>query len=246
MPGGQVLDGPVYFVVLGLLCGLVGFRLGWRTRSVAGLPVLQGLLGWIGFAAAWRGAGAFAGVLAVAGWAIGSSLVALYRFKREIDEVDARVMRAATYRVSMLDWLRSGRGPESRPWRTAFEHARELALYLGAAVVSANLLSVIMGAVLLNYMNAYVAWLLTRAERPGEVALLGWNVWSIVRVLAYVALGGAAAAPLAARLGFGADPWAIHVLWIVGLSGAALDLFLKLLLSRPCGRRLASAVRLDP
>jgi hypothetical protein len=239
------VDSPVYFVVLGLLCGLVGFRLGWRSGQRITLPLIQGALGWVGFATAWRAGGAFAGVDAVLGWVAGTTMISLGRFRREPEAVDRIVLRAVPYRVTMFEWLRTGRGPETRPFRTALEHTRELILYLIAAVSSANLLSIAMGAVLLNYMNAYVARLSQLARRRWVVRLLAWNVWSILRVAAYVLLGVAAATPLAERAGFPANPEQIKLLWVAGLTGAALDLALKLSLSRICGRQLASAVELS-
>jgi len=243
MVGGWV-DSPAYFAVLGLLCGLVGFRLGWRSGQRIALPLIQGALGWVGFATAWRVGGAFAGADAILGWAAGTTVISLGRFRREPETVDRIVLRAVPYRAAMFEWLRTGRGPEARPFRTALEHARELAIYLIAAVSSANLLSIAMGAVLLNYMNAYVARLGESARRRWVVRLLAWNVWSIVRVVAYVLLGVAAAAPLAERAGFPANPEQMKLLWLAGLGGAALDLILKLSLSRFCGRQLASAVEL--
>ena len=239
------IESPIYFLLLGLLCGLVGFRLGWRSGQRIALPLIQGVLGWVGFATAWRAAGAFAGVEAVAGWVAGTTVISLGRFRREPETADRLVLRAVPYRTMMFEWLRSGRGPETRPFRTALEHARELLVYLLAAVASANLLSIAMGAVLLNYMNAYVARLTATATRRWVVRLLAWNLWSIVRVAAYVLLGAAAAAPLAERAGFPASPEQVKVLWLVGLVGAALDLILKLTLSRACGRRLASAAELS-
>ena len=74
---------------------------------------------------------------------------------------------------------------------------------------------------------------------------MAWNSWSVVRVLAYVVLGAACAAPLAGLLGYPADPLEIRRLLQLGGIGVALDLVLKLLLSRPCGRLLAAAVDLE-
>jgi len=238
----QLIGTPLYFVLFGLLCGAIGFRFGWRTGNRFGLPLIQGLFGFLAFASAWRFDGAFAGTQAVLGWAIGASAAAIGTFKREPDDVDRRVLRAKQYREMMFDWLRTGRGPESTPLKTAGDHLRELVLYVAAAVLTANFLALVMGAVLLNYMNAYVAVLLRAARDPWTVRLLSWNSWSIVRVVAYVALGSASAAPIATWLGFPAHPLELRWLWILGGTGVVLDLILKLVLSRPCGRRLGSSL----
>ena len=239
---GNWIQSPLYFTALGLLCGVVGFRMGWRLRSVAMLPVVQGLLGFFAFASAWRVDGALDGSLAVVGWAVGGSAVSLYIFAREPGEIDTRVLRARPYRDEMFGWIRSGKGPESRPWSTAGRHTLELAAYGLAAVISANLLSLIMGAILLNYMNAYVSRLWGVAHRRRTVWLLGWNVWSIVRVLAYIALGSAAATPVARVAGYPPRDNEVTALLIGATAGVIVDLILKLILSRPCGRKLAAAV----
>ena len=149
------------------------------------------------------------------------------------------------YRAAMLDWLSTGRGPESVPLATAAQHARELIRYLAAAVLTANLASLAMGAALLNMMNAYVATLLRAARKPAVVIALAWNVWSIVRVAAHVALGAAAASPLLGLMGMRRDAGTVRMLAIAGAVGVAADLVLKLALSRFCGRILSRAVDLQ-
>jgi hypothetical protein len=176
---------------------------------------------------------------------VGVTLVAVPTFRRHPLLADDRVLRAAPYRSSMLAWLRTGEGPESRPLATAWAHARELAVYVVVALLTANAASLVLGAVLLNYMNAWVARLVAAARRPVRVALLAWNVWSVVRVAGYVFLGAACAAPLLARLGHPADPAIARRLALAGVLAVALDLGLKLALSKPCGRLLADAVDLD-
>lgn len=241
----RIFDTPYYYALLGLLCGAVGFRLGWRLGNRFLLPVVQGLLGFLAFYVTWRVHGAALAALAVGGWALGGTLFALATFRGRTAEVDHRILRARTYRDEMLQWLRSGRGPESRPLRTARHHLWELALYLAAAAATANLLGIMMGAVLLNQMNAYVSGLLEAARRRWTVRLLAWNSWSLIRVAAYVMLGSACAAPLARVAGMPADAGQVRWLIVAGGVGVLLDLTLKLLLSRPCGRALAGAIDWD-
>lgn len=236
--------GVLQVVLLGLLCGLAGFRLGWRLGNRWLLPVFEGALGFLAFAYAWTTTGprlAFASVLC---WAAGTTLVSLYFFVPNPEAVEARVLRVKAYREEMLVWLRSGRSLAPRPLATAGRHLHELVVYLAAAVLTANFASLVLGAVLLNTMNAWVAGLLRAATRRGTVALLAWNVWSVVRVASYVALGVALAAPLALRLGYPAPEGAIEPLVVGGAGGVVLDLVLKLALSGAAGRRLSAAVDL--
>lgn len=236
---------PAYFLVFAFLCGIVGFRVGWRTGSRIALPALQGGLGWVAFLLAWSFVGAAWATVCVGTWAAGTTIASVYVFLGRPQETDQRVLRAPEYRAGMLEWLATGRGPEAQPAATAAQHVRELIWYVAAAVVSANFLSLVMGAVLLNYMNAYVATLLRAATRTGRVLLLGWNVWSLVRVAAYVMLGSAAAVPVLRMMGQATGDPAVRALAIAGAAGVVLDFALKLALSRPCGRSLAAAVDLE-
>jgi len=217
---------PPYFLVLGFLCGVAGFRVGWRTGSRVLLPAIQGLVGWGVFLLSWTIVGPIWAAAAVGAWGVGTTLISVYVFLGRPAEADARVMRAEAYRAAMLSWLSSGRGPESVPGATILQHARELIRYLAAATLTANLVSLAMGAALLNMMNA-------------------WNVWSVIRVAAHIALGAAAASPLLAVAGGRRDAAGVRALAIAGAAGVAADLVLEIALSRPCGKILARAVDLS-
>jgi hypothetical protein len=235
----------VYLLVLGMLCGWMGFRLGWRAANRAVLPLLQGGMGFLAFLYAWSLVGPAAAAVAVGGWVVGTTLPAIGTFRRFPGETEARVLRAAAYRAEMLRWLVSGVGPEAQPRRTALAHLRELALYLAAALATANAAALVLGAVLLNYMNAYVARLLGAARRPWTVRLLAWNVWSVVRVAGYVALGAACAGPVMGWSGRPGDPQEIRALALGGAVAVVADLVLKLFLSPLVGPRLRTAVDLE-
>lgn len=233
---------PPYFLAFAFLCGVVGFRMGWRIKRRLALPLVQGTLGWIVFLITWSFVGANWAAAAAGAWAAGTSLASIYVFIGSPVEADDRVLRAKEYRASMLDWLDTGRGPESRPFATVSQHLRELIWYVAAAILTGNFASLVMGAVLLNYMNAYVATLLRAATHTLSVALLAWNVWSVVRVAAYLAIGAAAAGPVFRILGQPVATRPLRVLAIWGAAGVVVDLVLKFALSRPCGRALAASV----
>ena len=244
MPAAWSLT-PPYLLSFGFLCGVVGFRIGWRTRNRIVLPLLQGFFGWWAFLMAWSILSTAWAAATVAGWAVGTTVASVYVFYGRPAETDERVLRAIPYRVAMLEWLATGEGPERRPLATAVTHLRELIWYAAAAVLTANLASIVMGAVLLNYMNAYVATVLRAATRTWVVLLLAWNVWSVARVLSYVAIGAAAASPLLAMWGMRRGGDAAKALAVAGACGVFLDLVLKLALSRSCGRALAAAVDME-
>jgi hypothetical protein len=244
MPAAWALS-PLYFVSFGFVCGAVGFRVGWRMGSRLALPLAQALLGWMVFVLAWTFLGAAWAAASVGAWALGTTVVSIYVFFRHPVETDARVIRAASYRASMLAWIQAAGAPENGAAATVGQHLREAIWYTAAAMATANFASMAMGAVLLNYMNAYVATLLRAATNTTTVLLLGWNVWSVVRVAAYIAIGAAAAAPLLRFSGWHGDARAVPALALAGAAGVAIDLVLKLALSSRCGRALAGAIELD-
>lgn len=219
--------------------------MGWRIGNRAALPIAESLFGFLAFLLAWSIAGAGWAAVSVLLWAAGTSVASIYVFLSHPKETDERVIRAASYRSAMLTWLRTGAGPEGRPVATAQQHLREAIWYTAAASLTANLGGIAMGAVLLNYMNAYVATLLRAAKRTGTVLLLAWSVWSVVRVVAYVSIGAAAAAPVLRVAGWRVDRPMVRTLAVAGAAGLVLDYVLKLALSRPSRRLLAAAVDLD-
>lgn len=235
---------PHYSLIFSFLCGVAGFRIGWRFGNRVVLPLVQGALGWAAFLLAWDVVGPAWAAASVGMWILGTTVASVYVFVGHPKETDERVLRAAPYRTSMLAWLETGTGPEKRPAATAASHLREVIWYTAAAIATANFASLAMGAVLLNEMNAYVATLLRAATRTGTVLLLAWNVWSVVRVCAYVLIGAAAAAPVLRLSGWRVDPATVRALALAGAIGVVVDLVLKLSLSRSCGRALVAAIDL--
>jgi len=244
MPASWALT-PPYFLFFAFLCGVVGFRIGWRAGNRVALPLVQSALGWVAFLLAFEIVGPAWASAAVGTWVLGTTVASVYVFFGHPTETDERVFRAAAYRASMIAWLETGSGPEKRPAATALAHLREAIWYTAAAIATANFGALAMGALLLNEMNAYVATLLRAAKRTGTVLLLAWNVWSVVRVVAYVLIGAAAAAPLLRLIGWRVDAPGARVMAAAGTIGVVFDLLLKLALSRSCGRVLAGAIDLE-
>ena len=237
----QALDSLMYFALLGLLCGVVSFRLGFRIGTRIALPLTQTLLGFLAFAASWRASGAVAAAIALAGWAVGASMIAMGAFGRD-PGATATIPGAETFAHGMFRWLERGRGPRGGASATVSRLVRWLATFLLAATLTAGAGAVAVGALLLNVKNAWVATFIGRAERPGIARALAWNAWSVVRVVAFAALGSACAAPLATRLGYPPDPVAIQRLLTFGAVALIVDLMLELTLSELYRERLARAL----
>jgi hypothetical protein len=94
---------PPYFLVFAFLCGVVGFRIGWRLGRLA-LPFVQGALGWLAFLLAWAILGAAWAAASVGAWAVGTTEGPPPKpsdspTKRETKRIAAAVVSAAPVRL---------------------------------------------------------------------------------------------------------------------------------------------------
>lgn len=124
-------------------------------------------------------------------WALLMSLLMAWAAYTGGESLGGRVIMGESYRQEMFDWIRTGRGPEGDPSLFVVPKLREIAVFSTATFASAGFLGLLMGAILLNYMNYYVGNLLL-AAKPGtllQVALLSWQVYAVVRVVGYTLLG---------------------------------------------------------
>ena len=124
-------------------------------------------------------------------WALLMTLLMAWAAYTSGESLGGRVLMGESYKQEMFDWIRTGKGPEGDPSLFVVPKLREIAIFSAATFASAGFLGLLMGAILLNYMNYYVGNLLL-AARPGallQVALLSWQVYAIARVVGYTLLG---------------------------------------------------------
>lgn len=155
----------------------------------------------------------------------------------------ASVIHGEAYRDEMVRWVRTGIGQESEPSRFLPQHAFHLAAFVALSLASASLLSLILGAVLMNYMSFYVGSLASLAQRPGIILLVGWPPWAVARVVAFVMLGVILSGPLLRRVAGIPFSWEERRGWILAASaGLLLDVTLKTLLAPAWSGILRSAL----
>ncbi len=151
------------------------------------------------------------------------------------------ILNGPAYRDEMISWVATGIGRESDPARFIPQHLLHLAAFALLALVSAGLLGLLLGAVLVGYMSFYVGVLASGPERM-RGAFLGWPPWAVIRVAAFVVLGTVLARPLLGRLARRPLPPIATRRWI-GVAAAllVLDIVLKTLVAtqwaaylRPC------------
>jgi hypothetical protein len=103
------------------------------------------------------------------------------------------VIRGESYPAEMMHWVRTGEGEEGSPRLYLPIHIRHFAAFSLLSLVSAGAGGLVLGTILLNYMNAYVGTLTAASAHPAVAAAFGWPVWAVIRVVGFVATGTALA-----------------------------------------------------
>src|SRR6185295_676958 len=140
-------------------------------------------------------------------------------------------------------WIRTGAGTEGSPRAFIPQHALHLGAFVVLSLLTASALSITMGAVLMNYMDFYVASLARAGAPLWAVVLLGWQPWAMARVAAFSVLGVVLAPWLLRRLGVirasapSARPFVIAAACLL-----LADVVLKSLLAPTWGRILRSVL----
>ena len=150
------------------------------------------------------------------------------------DKAAAVILNGTAYRDEMFGWLASGEGRESSPSIFIPQHLLHAAIFCILSLATASTASLVMGAMLMNYMSFYVGELILRCAASGDLPaaiLLGWNPWSALRVLSFIALGVVLSEPLLTRFTRTAFVEG-RLRWIAAAcAGLLLDILMKSLLS---------------
>jgi pimeloyl-ACP methyl ester carboxylesterase len=172
-------------------------------------------------------------------WVFLQSGLVLFFTDRWPDQMAALIWRGETYSAGMFQWIETGDLPEGKAGQVILIHIKQALLYCILAILTANLLSLVLGCALLNYMNFYVASLMRKSEKRMLALLTGWNPWSVIRVASFLWLGTVLAIPLYRWLQH--QPPQISISGIaIGVTGIVIDIILKLAISRSWSRKIRS------
>lgn len=206
--------------------------------SRAALPLLTAIAGYFPFVIEAQVSLA-RGFLILLLWTLLLSVLILWFSRRDPENWERLIWRSSEYSNSMMRWIETGELPEGPARQVVIFHLKQTVLYCSLAFLSLNFLALVLGSALLNYMNFYVAQLSKKSSSPALAHLMGWNPWSVIRVLTFLYLGMVVSAPTLWLLF--AIPWKLSAsLLLPGLAGLFLDLLLKLALSRRWSRHLRS------
>lgn len=183
-----------------LLATLVSYPLGLALGQAWLLPLLNAGPAYLTMAALLLRGDRRGAVVAMLAWAAAIAVCGTAAFALWPRPVDGLVIHGPQYRDEMFEWIRTGIGAESSPRRFVPQHALHLALFVASSLATASVLSIAMGAVLMNYMSFYVASLARAGAPAWAVVFLGWQPWALCRVAAFAALGAVLAEPLLSRI----------------------------------------------
>lgn len=130
------------------------------------------------------------------------------------------------YRVEMFRWIETGVGREGN-WREFIpQHLVHFAGVAVLALASGGYLGLAAGALLLGYMNYYVACFAAASDGGALAIAAAWAPWAVLRVLAFLAGGVVLARPLLVRGGWRFARLERRWLWAAAC-GLAADALLK-------------------
>jgi len=196
------------------------------------LPVLP--LGYVYLRAIQAGRPGRAAALALA-WAVALSVSSVASAAHSPQLVPSGIWHAASYRDEMVRWIGTGIGAEGNIAQFLPRVLVEYVLVLALAAISAGLLGLLLGSVLLGYMNGYVGWVIANADPRTNTlvaALLAWPPWPMARVVSFVLAGTAAASWGYSRIFDRSLPRPrVRPLFVGSLLLLATDILLKLTLA---------------
>jgi hypothetical protein len=161
-------------------------------------------------------------------WAVCMAVIVIWAVIHYPDRAVDSIFHGKAYVAEMFRWIRTGIGAESDPMQFVPQHLLHFALFCVLSLFTASIGSLLMGAVLMNYMSFYAGNVIAAAHFQPLAIVMAWHVWAIVRVASFVILGVILAEPGVCRLAKvdydyeGARPY----FW-AALTGLGIDIALK-------------------
>ena len=183
-----------------VVAALVSYPIGLLIRQPLVLPVLNTAPAFVVMALHLRRGERRSAVIAMLVWAASLALFGTLSFVLWPRPVGELVLNGPAYRDEMFRWIRTGQGAEGSLRLFLPQHLLHLAAFVVTSLATASVLSMAMGAALMNYMSFYVASLARAGAPAWAVVFLGWQPWAICRVAAFCVLGVVLAEPLLSRL----------------------------------------------
>lgn len=221
----------------------VSYPLGLTMGSPWLLPALNTLPAYLAMVQRLREGDRRGAVITVLAWAATLAVCGTLSFALWPQDPARTVLNGPGYREEMFAWICTGVGREGN-WRLFLpQHLLHLGAFVALSLATASALSILFGAVLMNYMAYYVASLIRAGVPAATVVMFGWQPWALCRVAAFCTLGAILAEPLLKRVRPGREPQgSMRVFVLAAAAGILADWILKATLAPAWGRVLRGAL----
>jgi hypothetical protein len=232
----------VHFAILAGLT-VLSYAVGWAIGIPALVPVLNAVPAFAFMSAALRRERTSRAIALMLGWAVVMGVGATLMSYLSPARTARLFLNGESYRDEMMSWVRTGIGAESDPARFIPSYAAHAAAFSVLSLATGSMLSMPMGALLMNYMGHYVGTLAAVSARPALTACLAWAPWSLIRIASYVVLGVVMGGPVLSRLGRFPFRLRSHIgLLALAAAGLLVDVVLKWLMAPAWSRLLRGVV----
>jgi hypothetical protein len=218
---------------------IASYPLGILSGSAWLLPSLNTLPAYLLMAARLREGDRRFALVATLVWALTLAVFGTLFFALWPGPLEGVVLNGAAYRDEMFLWIRTGFGREGSPRLFLPQHVMHLAAFVALSLATASALSILLGAVLMNFMAFYVASLARAGAPSWAVVVLGWQPWALCRVAAFCTLGVVLAEPLLRRRLGSTTATSPRSLLLWAAAGILADWVLKAALAPTWGRWLS-------
>jgi len=218
---------------------VASYPIGILSGSAWLLPSLNTLPAYLLMVARLRQGDRRGALIAMLVWALTLAVFGTLFFALWPTPLEGVVLKGASYREEMFLWIRTGIGREGSPRLFVPQHLLHLAGFVALSLATASSLSILLGAVLMNFMAFYVASLARAGAPAWAVVALGWQPWALCRVAAFCTLGVVLAEPLLRRRFTGLPTKPAHKLLLWAAAGILADWVLKATLAPTWGRWLS-------
>lgn len=169
-------------------------------------------------------------------WALCMAVVCIWGVVHFPEQARSSIFNGAKYQQQMFHWIKTGIGAEGDPGQFVPQHLIHFIVFCVLSAISAGFLSLLMGAVLMNYMSFYVGSLIAASSDTFKATVMGWHPWAIIRVASYVMLGVILAEPLICKIVKRDYNYSeVRPYFWIAITGIAVDILMKALLAPTWG-----------
>jgi hypothetical protein len=183
-------------------------------------------------------------ILTMLFWALCMGVFMVFASVNDPARAAVTIFHGTSYAQEMFHWIQTGEGAQGNPLIFIPIHLFHIVVFCILSAVSASFLSLLMGAILMNYMAFYVASLIQASHHSRIAIWMGWHPWSVIRMSSFVILGVILGEPLICKITNRDYEYteARPFLW-VAIGGLILDVLLKSLLAPWWGLTLRKLIQ---